>query len=136
MKKNKERLDHAIHNENVCSYLELKKEYADWIITTAFYSALQFVSYKIFPFEVQGIENKKTTINTIDEFHGYNNPKRISKHELLADLVAKHCIPISPDYDWLLDMSMKARYTNYQHDELIANKSLSLMRKIKSHCIK
>ncbi|MEJ7683795.1 MAG: hypothetical protein WKG06_39235 [Segetibacter sp.] len=47
--KNKERLDHAIHNENVCSYLELKKEYADWIITTAFYSALQFVSYKIFP---------------------------------------------------------------------------------------
>lgn len=134
MKKNNERLEHALHNEKVCDYLELKQEYADWIITTAFYSALQFVSYKIFPFEVPAIGGKKTEISTIDQYHNYNNPKRISKHDLLADLVAKHCHDIHPDYDWLLDMSMTARYSNYQHDKEIASYARSLLKRVKKHC--
>ncbi|MCU0375446.1 MAG: hypothetical protein MUF24_09070 [Chitinophagaceae bacterium] len=69
MKKNNDRLNHALHNEAVCDYLELRVDFPDWAITTAFYAALQFVSYKIFPFEVQAIEGKKTWIESIDDFY-------------------------------------------------------------------
>lgn len=106
MTKSNDRKNHALHNEAVCDYLELREEFADWIITTAFYAALQFLSYKIFPFEVPAIEGKKTRIDTIDDFYLYRNSNKLSKHELLADLVEKHCTKISPDYDWLLSMSM------------------------------
>jgi hypothetical protein len=135
MKKNKERLNHGLHNEKVCNYLESKKEFSDWIITTAFYSALQFVSYKIFPLTAKGSSGKRETIENVDQYYNFDNPKRISKHALLSDLVARHCALISPDYNWLRDMSMTARYSQYQHDPLIAAKAMSLMLKIKKHCV-
>lgn len=134
MKKSNERLNHALHNKAVCNYLELKQEFADWIITTAFYTSLQFVSHKIFPFSVPAIEGKDTSITNIDQYHSYNNPKRISKHDLLADLVAKHCNNIHPDYDWLLDMSMTALYIQYKQDTDVARYAQTLMKRIKKHC--
>lgn len=134
MKKNSDRLNHALHNEEVCKYLVLKQEFSDWIITTAFYSALQFVSHKIFPFDVPAIGGKKTKIESIDDYARYKSDRKLSKHELLADLVAQKCGPIHPDYDWLLSMSMTARYTSYQHDPLIANRAVTLLAKIKKYC--
>lgn len=134
MKKNKQRLRHALHNESVCNYIELNQEFADWVITTSFYSCLHFVSYKIFPFEVKSIQGKSTTIENIDQFSNYNNTKSKSKHQLLADLVSKKCPKISEDYDWLLDMSMNARYSYYQQDKEIAQKAKRLMTLIKNEC--
>lgn len=134
MKKNDERLNHALHNEAVCEYLQLKVEFPDWVITTAFYTALQFVSYKIFPFEVPTIGGKKTKIESLNEFYLYKTDRKMSKHDLLADLVNKHCGVISPDYDWLLSMSMTARYSNYNHSREVALKSVNLVKKIKKYC--
>jgi hypothetical protein len=134
MTKSNDKLNHAIHNEAVCDYLELKVEFSDWTITTAFYASLQFVSYKIFPFEVPSIEGKKTKIENIDDYYRYKSDRKLSKHDLLADLVEKHCNQISPDYDWLLSMSMNARYLSYQHDKQIADKARGLMKKIKKFC--
>ncbi|MDR0792387.1 MAG: hypothetical protein LBE82_03695 [Chitinophagaceae bacterium] len=128
------KLKHALHNENVCNYLELMPEFSDWIITTAFYSALHFVSYKIFPFEVRSIEGKKTKIETIDHYHSYTG-RKATKHELLSDLVHDKCQDISADYDWLLSMSMNARYSNYLQDRAISNRARSLMKIIKKYCI-
>ena len=139
MKKNSERLDHALHNEQVCDYLQVnEKSCFDWIITTAFYTAYHFVAYKVFPFQVPSLEGKQTTINTVDEYHNYKKAiqRNISKHELLADLVEKNCPEISPDYDWLLDMSMKARYYYYYQDKDIAGKAVGLMKVIKKYCTK
>ncbi len=81
MKKNNERLNHALHNEAVCNYLELKADFSDWTITTAFYAALQFVSYKIFPFEVAAIGGSKTKIESLDEFYRYKTERELSKHD-------------------------------------------------------
>ncbi len=46
---NEDNLEYAQHNEKACKYLDKKPEFTDWVITTAFYSALHFVRYKIFP---------------------------------------------------------------------------------------
>jgi hypothetical protein len=135
MKRNNETLNHALHNEQVCNYLDLKPEFSDWVITTAFYTALQFVSYKIFPFEVQAIGGKKTKIESLNQFYSYQSSRKINKHQLLLDLVYKHCKTIGEDYEWLLNMSMNARYINYSHDREVALKSLSLVKKVKKTCI-
>ena len=135
MKKNNYRLNHALHNESVCDYLDLNALFSDWTITTAFYASLQFVTHKIFPFEAPAIGGKKTKIESLDDFSRYKNDRRISKHDLLSDLVEKYCNLISPDYDWLLSMSMTARYSNYQHDKLIADRARTLMKKIKNFCV-
>jgi len=135
MTKSNDRLNHALHNEAVCDYLEIKIDFVDWVITTAFYSALQFVSYKIFPFEVAAIGGKKTKIESLNDYHRYQSHRKLSKHELLADLVEINCNKISPDYDWLLSMSMNARYSNYQQEIEIGNKARTLMKKIKKFCI-
>lgn len=42
-------LNHAKHNYEVCFFLYEKTKYNDWIITTAYYSAIHFVYYKLFP---------------------------------------------------------------------------------------
>lgn len=134
MRKNKDRLNHALHNESACDYLELKQEFPDWMITTAFYAALQFVSYKIFPFEVGATGEKKMKVESVDDYYQYVRNRNISKHSLLADLVGTRCSEISPDYDWLLSMSMTARYLNYQQDRRVAEKARTLMKKIKNYC--
>lgn len=139
MQKSKERLDHALHNEAVCEYLMLKQEFADWIITTAFYSSLQFVTYKIFPYEYKDSKGHKHTFENVDELIEYKQSvfgNSVSKHRILADLVAEKCPEIANEYDHLLGMSKNARYNNYQHPKEAANQARSIMLKIKKYCSK
>jgi hypothetical protein len=127
--------NHAIHNESVCNYLELKPEYSDWIITSAFYTSLKLVSYQIFPFEVDSIGGKKTTISSIDDYFSYkqnNEPKRkLSRHHLLVELLSEKSKVLVDDYEWLLSISMKSRYDDHTQPREYAVKARSLMIKIK-----
>jgi hypothetical protein len=135
MKKLDHFLDHGNHNEHACFHLLIANpDLTDWVITTAFYSALQFVSYKIFPLQVDSIEGKKTSLNDISQYSSYSNPKRLSRHELLDGLVYKHCPEISEDYSWLMSLSMTARYSNYQQPKQLGRKAINLMQKIKKYC--
>ncbi len=131
-------LNHALHNEKVSDYLEVKQDFSDWTITSAFYSALKFVSYKIFPFEVDSINNKKTSIESIEDYYNYSNTinskVKLKKHELLNNLVAEKCKKIADDYEWLLHMSMAARYVEHNQTKEISNKARTLMQKIKKEC--
>jgi len=45
------RKEHAEHNESLCELLLNNGNYNDWVITTAFYSAIHFVRHKIFPLD-------------------------------------------------------------------------------------
>ena len=139
MAKNDYYLKHAQHNEKVCQHLSLNQEFTDWVITTAFYSALHYISYKVFPFTIPSSNGEPSiTVNSIDQY--YNTPsgssKNLSKHQLLAKLADLHCSPICEDYRWLLDMSMNARYSNYQHMVQVSQRAMSLLTKIKKHCSK
>lgn len=130
-----ERLDHALHNEKVCDYLNLKPEFRDWIITTAFYSSLHFVSHKIFPLAIKSTSGKDVKIIDINQYVNVIKSD-LGKHEALKDLAEKYCPEISPDYARLLSLSYTARYLSYQHSPEIANMARRLMDKIKKYCTK
>lgn len=136
MKKSKDRLNHGLHNEKVCEHLRLhNKDFADWIITTAFYSALHFASYKIFPYKKELPKDQSLTISSIDEAVNNDNPHGVGKHQLMSDLLFKYSNAIASDYNWLKDMCFNARYVEYQQDMLIADRAITLMGKIKKDCV-
>ena len=132
-----ERFEHALHNEQTCEYLRLKDDYKDWVITTAFYSALHFVSSKIFPFKVPAIEGKQTEIISIDQYFNYvkAKSKALSKHELMLELIDKNFTDNTwTYYSWLLSAATTARYSHYQYQLEIANRAIDYLKKIKKSC--
>ena len=50
--------DHGERNICLSKLLRDGNVYFDWSVTTAFYSAIQFVEHKIFPLELEGKEIK------------------------------------------------------------------------------
>lgn len=137
MTKTNDRFNHGLHNENACEYLTLNVDFKDWVITTAFYSALHFVSSKIFPFKAPAIEGKQTSIENIDQYYNYTKAKarNISKHELLLDLIENRFNDQTYEwYDWLLSTATTARYSHYQYDPEIANRAVVYLKKIKKSC--
>lgn len=126
---------HAKHNEKVCNFLQQKPEFSDWIITTAFYSALHYVTHKIFPlsFELNG---KKINCDTFDVYCRYNNPKKISKHEFRKELVEIHCQEIADIFDRLHDLSNNARYVDYKLDRKDSDLARASLKRIKEFCTK
>ena len=106
-------LKHALHNEDVFKYLLLKKEFTDWIITTAFYSALHFVDYKLFP---QTYTDKTTKI-TISDMDSYVlsalNRYGTDKHVCRLKMVQRELKPIAVEFGWLFTNCNTARYRNY-----------------------
>jgi hypothetical protein len=134
MAKSKERFEHGEHNEEVCDLLFIQKKFPDWTITTAFYASLHFVSYKIFPFNHKIDSSKTIKVENLEQWQQHKSYISTKRHELLKDLVAKYCDEVSPEYEWLLGLSMTARYHQFQHDPLIVDKAVRLMKKIKKHC--
>ena len=125
-------LDHAEHNEKACKFLNRKPEYADWVITTAFYSALHFLRNKIFPLQIT--ENGKKI--TIGDFDNYCLVKRINKgkHGAFANLIEEKCPDLADHYNQLKDISWTARYNNYEYDREISNLALKRLEIIKTQC--
>lgn len=132
--KNEDNLDYAFHNEKVCKYLDKKPEFADWVITSAFYSALHFVRYKIFPITIiKG--SRSVNVPDFDTYHRTNNTLGVSKHTLLSSLVEDHHPVIANDYNKLKDISWSARYNNYKYSREISNDSKKRLENIKTYCI-
>jgi hypothetical protein len=126
-----QRLKHALHNEDVCAYLGNRLDYADWVITTAFYSALHFVEHKVFPF-THTVNGTPHVINNINDYKRINPNK--TKHELRYDLVIWKCQAIQSQYKWLWDTCSNARYYDYKFPNSkvtigLANSSLKDVKK-------
>lgn len=123
---NNDRLEHARHNERVCNYLSKKPDFTDWVITTAFYSALHFAEHKIFPF------------NTYTSFDNYYraNSANTNKHKALVDLVEKKLPDIARYYNYLRDLSWTARYQNYKYERKECLIAQNHLKQIKEYCTK
>ncbi|MCD4705772.1 hypothetical protein K8R61_01695 [bacterium] len=133
--KNEDNLEYAEHNWKTCKYLDRKPEFADWVITTAFYSALHYVRYKIFPITIERA-NKRIEIKDFEIYFRTNNPFGLSKHSLLSNLVEEKHSKIANDYNKLRDISWSARYSNYKYPREISNDAKKRLQKIKEYCTK
>lgn len=105
---------HAEHNEAVCDYLNAGKDCWDWVVTTAFYSAMHFIYFQVFPLELDG----KIYHTIEDYYHGVEQMKpkdiRMNKHECTANLVRQFIPKAAACYRALADASWNARYHNYR----------------------
>ena len=125
---------HAEHNEKACDFLLESKLYFDWVVTTAFYSALHFVQHEIFPIEIDSKD-----YDSFDDYFASNTKgslKNISKHEATVNLVKLHIYSAYPSYKWLYDSCMSARYKNYNVSEQSAIKARERLTQLRAFLVK
>jgi hypothetical protein len=125
-------LNHALHNEQVCKFLDKKPEFTDWVITTAFYSARHFVEHKLFPFSITR-DGKKVLCASFKEYMvAIRDSTR--PHNKISSLVEKYLPDIAPQFNQLKDLSFTARYHQYQYSRTISNAAKENLKEIKSFC--
>lgn len=120
--------EHAEHNEKLSSELLKEGKYNDWVVTTAFYSALHFIEHKLFPLELD---------NTVYSDLGEVRAKRrcASKHSARKELVAE-CLPAQiANYDFLDKNCRNARYVNYVVSPKKANIAFQRLGQLKQECL-
>lgn len=121
------RLEHAKHNEELSIKLYEEKKFLDWANTTAFYSALQFIQYKLLPGKYNG-----KSCNCIDDVAKALNCE--GKHEAANQLVKIGLPVIATEYSFLMNSSFTARYHDYQIHPEQAKVCQKYLKEIKSKC--
>lgn len=128
------RLSHALHNEEACDFISTDDRFNDWVVTTAFYSAVHFVNHKMFPGEIP--VNGSSTYCT--EFADYYElvPQRLRQniHRETINLVWQAIHNIGAEYERLFDLCHDARYKNYKVSKKHADLAKKLLCDIKAAC--
>jgi hypothetical protein len=133
MKKN--HLDHGLHNEKVCKYLNNKPEFADWIITTAFYASMHLIYGKILPVVIRS-GNGKARILTFEDLYNYHMAGKpsMSKHKFSLNYIEENHPNMANQYQFLLDNCNMARYHKYDFPRDISKLAYQYMQEIKKFC--
>ncbi|MBB6131424.1 hypothetical protein [Mucilaginibacter lappiensis] len=125
-------LNHAKHNEDLCNKLNIDKKFCDWIVTTAFYSALHYSEYQLFPFKIG-----PTEYASFDLYYDAFKTSRDNKHDTRKRLVYSNInATAGAAYNWLKDLCWTARYYNYMITEQEADVAVSKLEIIKTHLSK
>jgi hypothetical protein len=124
-------IDHAEHNEKACEYLNKSSDFKDWVITTAFYSAMHFIRHIILPFKT--VSNGKTiTINNFEHLYSLLKRGNENKHRFLLNFIDIEFQEMYNDYSNLFDLAYKARYVNYKFDHTISDLAIKRLQYIKA----
>jgi len=123
------RRDHAEHNEALCDHLISVGNYNDWVITTAFYSAMHFIQSKIFPLKIGQVE-----FFNLNHYYSFNRSKHRGRHGAMIDLTWQNLPAIAGEYEWLHDVCRNARYKDYQVEEPQATQARKFLSAIKNCC--
>jgi hypothetical protein len=121
--------EHAEHNKNLCDKLYSEGGFNDWIVTTAFYSAIHFIDHKIFPTK----NTSKTYKDIADAKLAYGG--QISPHKVRGILVHTELSKQRGNYNYLKQMSHTARYVNYKISNNIVNNVRNALGEIVADCI-
>lgn len=122
------RLNHALHNEELCRKLRAENNFLDWVIVSAFYSALHYSEYELFPFQIG-----KGIYKDFDEYYKVLKSDRDNRHAARQRLVYSNISALAgAAYHWLKQTAWSARYYNYVFDESDANIALEKLDIIKS----
>jgi hypothetical protein len=128
----KKKREHALRNFDLCNKLLSEGKYNDWVITTAFYSAVQFVEYAVFPLVLKQIE-----YSDFDEYYeDYSNNGFPNKHAIRKRLVSDQVPKIRTHYRDLFDDCHTARYYCYNTSPSKAIEAKKTIEFIKSECLK
>lgn len=122
---------HAEHNEEVCRHLNVVtgKNYNDWVVTTAFYSALHYVNHEIFPRKIKG-----TKYECLNSYYTTLTIPRLSQHNVTKQLVEEFLGDDAGDlYESLLNSSKSARYNDYKVSDQITAGCLNKLDALKKH---
>lgn len=119
--------EHGKRNQKLSTQLFSDAIYFDWVVTTAFYSAIHFVEFKILPIEI----NKKHCKNISEVKAAYQVQGR---HAAREKLVRQFLPKISVQYKWLDDQSRYSRYVTYKVNKNQADKALQYLREIEKDC--
>lgn len=124
-------IDHAKHNEKVCNYVSKKEEFCDWIITTAFYSAVHYVRHYMLPI-------KHTNGVTYDCFEKYFSSSKYAdegRHGFQNRFVTHNIPEIAAEYKQLHDWCTNARYFEYNQPRNLSNYAKDNLKQIKKHIL-
>lgn len=125
-------LDHAKHNQELCVHLNTDKKFTDWIVTTAFYSALHYVEYQLFPFKIGPTEY----IN-FDVYYDAFKKDKDNKHDARKRLVYSNVhSKAGSAYSFLKDLCWTARYYDYEVSVEESDQALVKLNEIISHISK
>lgn len=119
--------EHGERNKLLSNELLEGKKYYDWVITTAFYSAIHFVEDKILPCEINGHQCKN--INDVKSIYKMNG-----RHSSRERLVFSKLPGIEAQYKWLDDKSRYSRYTTYKITTTEAKKAEQYLQEIYNEC--
>lgn len=122
--------DHAEHNESACDFLLGSGKFQDWVVTTAFYSALHFVHYEIFPLEEDGEDYPNFDIYCYKM--SKTRKKFKTKHHLTKELVSTYIPNANGYYRWLFDNCMNSMYKSYKVSENEAQRARDFLSKLKN----
>ncbi|MEO8760151.1 MAG: hypothetical protein ABI388_03485 [Bacteroidia bacterium] len=124
--------DHGKHNKSVCDKLHLQDEFKcnDWVITTAFYSAIHYLDHALFPYK----HSDGSMFNDINDAHKVI--RKQSKHQTREYLVNQKINHHAVDYNFLMSECWNARYSNYDVNPAIANLAVKKLESIIKFCDK
>ncbi|KXK55016.1 MAG: hypothetical protein IPM61_06135 [Chlorobi bacterium] len=128
---------HALHNEQVCDYLAKHGGFSDWVVTTAFYSAIHWIEDYLFPCVVKDGE-KEIEVHSLESYTDFYNTSyglKKSNHAIRGMLVRDRCAAILSNYSSLYDNCMTARYADYRKDMKTATKARRCLAAIKEFCL-
>jgi hypothetical protein len=128
-------LDLAFHNEKTCNYLSRKDEFSDWVITTAFYSALHYVRHFILPYRHSTIDAGAVEFDDFESLFSSLRKDREGRHGFQNRMVNEKCSYFRFEYQKLYELSNNARYSNYKYEREDSVKAQTYLRKIKGYCI-
>ena len=123
---------HADHNEKLCDYLIKEGGFDDWVVTTAFYSAVHLVDHQIFPLTI----TPQPTFANFPQYYSRLPAPRPGRHEARKELVYQQLPKCYGAFSWLMDECHNARYNDYQVPPDFAKRAKGALEKIKSVCTK
>lgn len=103
---------HAEHNKRVCDFLSKKGEFPDWVVITAFYSAMHFVLADALPYKGKNDVVSTTLLEyKINELNHDDKNNVITDHQATKTLVFNaYGIHVSQSYNKLYETCWKVRY--------------------------
>lgn len=123
----------ADHNREVCLHLhnEMSGQFNDWVVTTAYYSAIHYFYSDFFPgkFEING---KFINFTSFDQWYSAQPIK--GKHEATFQLVKERFSDnedLIDSFQRLKDLCWSSRYKNWKIEDALADFALDCLKQVR-----